>query len=80
MHILDNKTREQGFIALIAIVVGCILMIAGFCVPPLGVIDNSVLIAFGEIATFVGALVGIDYNYKINRNGNNKDTAPNRNA
>ena len=29
-----------------------------------GVIDNSVLIAFGEILTFVGSLFGIDYHYK----------------
>lgn len=37
---------------------------AGFCVPPTGVIDNSVLVAFGEILTFVGSLFGIDYHYK----------------
>ena len=32
--------------------------------PILIVIDSSVLIAFGEILTFVGSLVGIDYHYK----------------
>jgi hypothetical protein len=46
------------------IIIGCALLIAGFIVPPLGVIDSSVLIAFGEILTFVGALFGIDYHYK----------------
>ena len=50
--------------AIFMIVVGCGLLIAGFIVPPLGVIDNSILIAFGEILTFVGALFGIDYHYK----------------
>lgn len=45
-------------------IIGCALLIASFCVPPLGVIDGSVLVAFGEICTFVGALFGIDYHYK----------------
>jgi hypothetical protein len=43
---------------------GCGLLICGFIVPPLGMIDNSVLIAFGETCTFAGALFGVDYNYK----------------
>ena len=47
------------------VVLGCSLLTAGFIVPPLGVIDGSVLIAFGEILTFVGALFGIDYHYKV---------------
>ena len=37
---------------------GCALLIAGFLVPPLGIIDSSVLIAFGEILTFAGSLFG----------------------
>lgn len=43
---------------------GCGLLVAGFVVEPRGVIDGSVLIAFGEILTFVGALFGIDYHYR----------------
>ena len=50
--------------ALVLILLGAGLLIAGFIVPPTGVIDNSVLIAFGEILTFVGSLFGIDYHYK----------------
>ena len=62
---LDNKKLTiQLLSAILLIVVGCALLIAGFIVPPMGVIDNSVLIAFGEILTFVGALFGIDYHYK----------------
>ena len=44
--------------------VGAGLLIAGFVVEPTGKIDSSVLVAFGEILTFVGALMGIDYKYK----------------
>ena len=40
------------------------LLIAGFVAPPLGEIHHSVLIAFGEILTFSGSLIGIDYKYR----------------
>ncbi len=40
------------------------LLIAGFLVPPIGIIDSSILVAFGETSTFVAAVLGIDYNYK----------------
>ena len=45
-------------------VFGGILLIAGFCCPPVGEIHHSVLIAFGEILTFSGSLIGIDYHYR----------------
>ncbi len=45
-------------------IVGAGLLVAGFVVAPTGVIDSSVLVAFGEILTFAGALFGIDYKYK----------------
>ena len=43
---------------------GVLLLIAGFVIPPMGEIHHSVLIAFGEILTFSGSLIGIDYHYK----------------
>ena len=45
-------------------VFGGVLLIAGFCCPPMGEIHHSVLIAFGEILTFSGSLIGIDYHYR----------------
>lgn len=62
MKPIDSKL--QLISAVVLIVLGAGLLIAGFIVPPTGVIDNSVLIAFGEILTFVGSLFGIDYHYK----------------
>lgn len=56
--------RLQLVSAVVLIAVGCGLLVAGFVVPPLGEIHPSLLIAFGEILTFVGALFGIDYHYK----------------
>ena len=64
MNLHKHKPTIQLLSAILLIVVGCGLLIAGFCVPPPGEIHNSVLVAFGEILTFAGALFGIDYHYK----------------
>lgn len=68
------KLKFQLLTSAVLIIVGCGLLIAGFCVPPVGIIDTSILIAFGEILTFVGAIFGIDYTYKV-RVLNQKDKA-----
>jgi hypothetical protein len=59
-----QKLNLRLYVAVILTIVGSGLLIAGFIVPPLGIIDNSVLVAFGETCTFIAALLGIDYNYK----------------
>jgi hypothetical protein len=46
---------------------GVTLLFMGFWVNPAGVIDQSVLVAFGEVSTFAGGLFGVDYTYKIKR-------------
>ena len=56
--------KVQLILAVGLCVFGGMLLIAGFCCPPLGEIHHSVLIAFGEILTFSGALIGIDYKYR----------------
>ena len=43
---------------------GCALLACGFVAVPTGEIHHSVLIAFGEILTFAGSLIGIDYHYR----------------
>jgi hypothetical protein len=60
----SKKLNIQLISAMILVIVGCGLLIAGFVVAPLGVIDSSVLVAFGETSTFAGALFGVDYHYK----------------
>lgn len=47
-------------VTIIVLVVGILLIIAGFICPPLGIIDNSVLIAVGEIFSFTAAVCGLD--------------------
>lgn len=63
---MNSKTKLnlQLLSAVGLVIIGAILLITGFIVPPLGVIDNSVLVAFGETSTFAGALFGVDYKYK----------------
>ena len=68
MNFIKHKATLQLITAILLILVGCGLLIAGFIIPPPGEIHNSVLIAFGEILTFAGALFGIDYHYKYKTN------------
>jgi hypothetical protein len=63
-----KKEETQLIVACLLVVLGAGLLIAGFIVPPVGIIDNSVLVAFGEIATFAGSLFGIDYHYRFKMN------------
>lgn len=60
----NAKLNLQLITAIILVLIGCGLLIAGFIVNPLGIIDGSVLTAFGESCTFAGALFGIDYTYR----------------
>ena len=59
-----QKMTIQLWLGFIMAIFGVILICASFIVPPLGVIDASVLAALGEVFTFSGALMGLDYNYK----------------
>jgi hypothetical protein len=63
----NKKLNIQLIAAMILVIIGCGLLIAGFIVAPLGIIDSSVLVAFGETCTFAGALFGIDYHYKVTK-------------
>ena len=59
-----KKSVLQLSAAVAMCIFGCALLTAAFALPPVGVIDSSVLIAFGEILTFSGSLIGIDYKYR----------------
>ena len=43
---------------------GLVLLFCGAFVSPQGEIHQSLLFGFGEIATFAGAIMGVDYKYK----------------
>jgi uncharacterized membrane protein len=58
------KKNLQLILSVTLCVFGCVLLVTGFILPPLAEIHHSVLIAFGEILTFAGSLIGIDYKYR----------------
>lgn len=59
-----RRVTVQLVIAILLTLSGIVLLFSGFWVDPDGLIDSSVLVAFGEISTFAGALFGVDYTYK----------------
>ena len=59
-----KKNDIQLCVAVVLCILGITLLILAFCINPTGEIHNSVLIAFGEVMTFAGALFGIDYHYR----------------
>ena len=63
----NQKMTIQLWLGAVLTIFGIILLMVSFYVPPLGVIDASVLAAVGEVFTFSGALIGIDYTYKYKR-------------
>lgn len=63
----NQKMTIQLWLGTVLSIFGIIMLIASFSVPPLGIIHSSVLAAVGEVFTFSGALIGIDYTYKYKR-------------
>ena len=61
----NKKLLLQFIFAWVLVVIGVVLIFFGFFAEPIGEIDPSVLTAFGEILTFSGAILGIDYRYKF---------------
>ena len=55
---------------------GLVLLFCGAFIAPQGEIHESLLVGFGEVATFAGALFGIDYTYRWrSKHGGNSDAA-----
>ena len=54
---------------------GLALLYVGALIAPQGEIHESILVGFGEVATFAGAIFGIDYTYRWrNKHGGNNST------
>lgn len=54
----------QLFTAAILAIIGMVLLFCGLYIDPQGEIHETVLVAYGEVLTFAGAIIGIDYRYK----------------
>lgn len=69
----DGKHTIQLISSILLVLFGCVLITLGFFFDPAGEIHPSVLTAFGEILTFAGAVIGVDYNYKYKRDKDAKN-------
>ena len=63
------KLSIQLITAAILAIGGLVLLFCGVYIAPQGEIHESLLVGFGELATFSGALMGIDYTYKFKQKG-----------
>ena len=68
----NARNIAQLIIAALVVLGGLVLLHVGIQIDPAGEIHETVLVAFGEAATFAGSIMGIDYHYK-NRNRNVND-------
>jgi hypothetical protein len=58
------KPNTQLITAFVLSIGGLTLLFLGVFIAPQGQIHETLLVAFGETATFAGALFGIDYTYR----------------
>ena len=63
MGSVTPRDKVQFSIAIGLMVFGCVVLLIGLLTPPEGQIHQSVLIAFGEIATLAAGVLGIDAIY-----------------
>ena len=70
----NDKLNIQLLTAAVLSIGGLAMLFCGVYIEPLGQIHESLLIGFGEVATFAGALFGIDYTYKIRNNNDHNHT------
>ena len=73
---MKDRFNIQLLTAAILSLGGLILLFCGVYIDPQGQIHETLLVAFGEVATFSGALMGIDYTYK-HKQQNNDDNNTN---
>lgn len=66
------KLNIQLLTAAVLSVGGLVLLFCGVFIAPQGEVHESILVGFGEVATFAGALFGIDYTYKFKQKGEQK--------
>jgi hypothetical protein len=65
------RANIQLITAAVLSIGGLVLLFCGVYIDPQGQIHETLLIGFGEVATFAGAIMGVDYTYKRKNDGNN---------
>ena len=77
---MKNTQLIQLLIAAVLSLAGIALLFLGTILAPQGEIHETVLIAFGEIATFAGSIIGIDYRYRYKASSDASSGASNENS
>jgi hypothetical protein len=67
---MKNHLNIQLITAAVLAIAGLVLLFCGMYIDPQGEIHETVLVAYGEVLTFSGSLMGIDYHYKQKHNKN----------
>ena len=70
----NHNHNIQLITAAVLAIAGMILLFCGLYIDPKGEIHETVLVAYGEILTFAGSLMGIDYHYKNKNKNENHST------
>ncbi len=70
----NRNPNIQLITAAVLAIAGMILLFCGLYIDPKGEIHETVLVAYGEILTFAGSLMGIDYHYKNKNKNENHST------
>lgn len=73
---MKQNPNIQLITAAILAIGGLILLFCGVYIDPKGEIHDTLLVAFGEVATFAGALMGIDYTYRFKNHNHDNHNAP----
>ena len=68
----------QLITAAILAIIGMVLLFCGMYIDPQGEIHETVLVAYGEVLTFSGSLMGIDYHYKQRNKNDSSNTNPSK--
>ena len=72
---MNTENIAQLIIAALVVLGGMVLLHVGIQIDPKGEIHETVLVAFGEAATFAGSIMGIDYHYK-RKSKDNESSSP----
>lgn len=61
MNRIKQFFSKPKSISTAVLIFGICLIVAGFCTPPVGIIDGSVLTGLGEIFAFAASIDGLNY-------------------
>ena len=75
---MKKSLNIQLITAAILAIGGLVLLFCGVYIEPQGEIHDTLLIGFGEVATFSGSIMGVDYSYKqkYKQNENHPNETP----